>query len=226
MHGVATILIVAVSAILEQGCSSTKSKYVTAINQPSALKLTARYVSGEKAVRVRRKDGPAIIDFYMSDHLPRVSSTKISKTIKVFDFRYFEKYNIRDWMKVFATMTSNKCPSLGVELDAVRADAAIIHVSADQTDKGMININIRDTINNRLVQLLVYQPMGTTDFMRICVNTWNTASLTKLAVEICDVRDKLMNELSKEHPFNANLIGHRLSRKSTKTQSETPKAGN
>lgn len=208
VHGVLLI------AVFWQGCSGgSKAKYVTVINQPSGLELTSRYVTGDKSVRVRRHDGPAVVDFYMPDTLPRVSSKRIAASVKQFDFKYVEKYSIEEWMKVFAKETSSECPSNGLQFDAVSPTKAILHVTADQTTDGMVNFFVRDTINAPIVQMVVHQPRGTTKDKRICVTTWNTGFMTTLAAELSDMRDQLVVELSKDSGFNGDMIGTRLRRR-------------
>jgi hypothetical protein len=205
------------------GCKGSKAKYVTDHNNHSGMQLTARYVSGTKSVRVKRKGGPAMVDFSMPDSLPRVSGKRIATSIRRFNFRFLFVNQFADWMDLVILKRSHECASIGTQFDAVTPKHTILHVTMDQTEDGLMNFQIRDTLNTPIAQLVIRQLKGAKKGQIICATEWNLKNLAKLASDMNDMRTSLVEDLSKESGFDGSRIGHRLSRIQPP---EHPKEGN
>ena len=214
---------------LHSGCNGDQ-KFQSVMNEPSGERISIRYVSGAKAVKLKNEKNGALVDIQMSDSMPRVNDQKIGVHAKSFDFGTWIKNPQGDWIDLWASSknpageagkcsdTSHTIP-LAASTEEGQSNQATFRQEADGTMELKLHAaSMPDTV---FTQFRIAPPAGKVD----CVAGWKPDDvLAASANTLAGLRDLYLRTLAAQAGFDSSQMGKKLKRVSADTKSQSAEA--
>jgi hypothetical protein len=206
------------------GCGG-EYKFQSVVNEPSGDRISIRYVSGTKSVRIRDEKKGILFDFTMAVAMPRVNDQKIGVHAKRFDFGDWLKHSQTEWIDLWAdsktpVADSGKCPdsSYRVPVEAEAQSGQVREANFYQKPDGTIGLKVYPLSNPELVMVDFKASLPGGRFE--CATTWKPdAQLVQYANSLLATRDQYLITLAQQAGFDASQMGKKLKRADTQSQS-------
>lgn len=216
MMGTRVLVVGALSVMM--GCGPGP-KWVNTVNVASRIKMSSRYVTGSKSIKVQAKEIGLKLDISLPASIPRVSPSKLEFAAKHFTFDPFIVSPFEDWLTRLAQTKSEQakaqCEDRGLDVAAAEQDVdgqtRVLNVRFAQDKSGTLSVTLTGTKSKDLIVMLRSSP--TTSVFN-CVVEWFDADTLKDKIpgQILNFRSEYLKELEKANGFESAKVGNRLKR--------------
>jgi hypothetical protein len=210
------------------GCGAG-DKWVNLVNTPSGIKVSGRYVTATKSIKVQAEDKGLKLDFGLPESLPRVHSDRISIHLRKMDFGEFITNTQHDWVAKFSSASSLTSECTATETKFTRSfsiDGADKEttVSVKQENNGLLALEAKMASKDDPVVRLRTKPLKDVKTPN-CVTAWtDEESIAQVVTDLLKVRQKFNDMLASAAGFDGSKTGSRLSRKPNTITTEGERA--
>ena len=199
-------------------------KWVSTVNEAAGVKISGRYVSSNRSVKVHAVENGVKLDFCLSDSLPRVSRKRIEANLKKLDFGKFVSKKQLFWAEELGKSKSAECTERAQShyktLLEIGKKSTQVGITLSQDPSGEITMNIVQLAPERVLGRMRSSVVSAQK--KLCITSFKGESDTLVIVrEFLAIRQSLIDLLAKESGFDGSRTGSRLSRVSSLAPSET-----
>ena len=212
-----TVSIVLFVALTFWGCGAG-DKWVNLYNTKSGVKVSGRYVTATKSVKVQADDKGVKLDFGLPDSLPRVHTDRISIQLRKMDFGEWIKNTETDWVNAFSSASTK-----GKECSKVEHTLTRIFQADDSEEESLKVVFAQE--KNGMVSMTVYIPPKENALVRLrskppkdakentCITAWKSDDeLAAYVTSLIQTRSTFVNMLAVASGFDGTKSGTRLAK--------------
>lgn len=198
-------------------------KWVSTVNEAAGVKISGRYVSSNRSVKVHAVENGIKLDFSLPDSLPRVSGKRIEANLKKLDFGKFVSNKQLFWAEELGKSKSDECTERAQShyetLLEIEKKPTQVGITLSQDPSGEITMNIVQLTPERVLGRM--RSSVVSGQKKLCITSFKGKSETLVIVrEFLAIRKSLIDLLAKESGFDGSRTGSRLSRVSSLAPSE------
>lgn len=213
-------VVVLFAATVLPGCGPGP-KWVNVTNGASKVKISTRYVTTTKSVKVQAKEIGLKLDLTLPTSIPRVSPAKLEAAAKNFKFDKYLLSPYEAWLKKLASTVSEQsktqCEEKSVDIPSTQKNVdgyvKVLNVNFAQDTSGTLSVTVTGAKSKDLIVMLRSNPTTSVFF---CVVEWNNPqALAQIPDILLAFREDYAKELANSSGFEKSKTGTRLQQTST-----------